>query len=520
MSSDRSRAWYTAPIKDFLSAPTEAVVGRLTIRSDFDVTSEQVAAWKLQVDLLKRWVAGLAGELLLEFEIPRMGRRVDVVLLLGPVVAVIEFKVGATTFDRSAIDQAWDYALDLKNFHEASHGTPIVPILVATETARGGREPIEYALDGVARPITRSAEEMISALRELVESARGRMIDPAVWSLSSYRPTPTIVEAARSLYARHSVESIARHDAGSANLRITSKRVEALIDDARTNRRKVICFVTGVPGAGKTLVGLNVATQRRDPTAPTHAVFLSGNGPLVAVLRKALTSDELDRQRALGTVPTKARAANPVNAFIQNVHHFRDEALRDAGPPVDRVVIFDEAQRAWNLRKTAAFMKQKKGVPDFALSESAFLLSYLDRHDDWAAVICLVGGGQEIHSGEAGISEWLDACIQRFPAWHVCISSKLTDSEYAAGEALKAVEGRPNTFFDDSLHLSVSMRSFRAEHVSAFVKAMLDLDGEAARSTLRKLSTRYPILVTRDLSRAKQWIRSKARGSERSGLVA
>jgi hypothetical protein len=290
------------------------------------------------------------------------------------------------------------------------------------------------------------------------------------------------------------------------------------VDDARQDGRKLICFVTGVPGAGKTLVGLNVATRRRDQ--PTHAVFLSGNGPLVAVLREALTRDEVMRRKAQGEKVRKGKVGESIKAFIQNVHHFRDDALLDASPPAEHVVIFDEAQRAWNLRHTAAFMLRKKNRPGFTQSEPEFLISCMDRHKDWAVIICLVGGGQEINTGEAGIDAWLDALNTRFPQWHMYISSKLTDSEYAAGHALEAVRQRQNAHLDDCLHLAISMRSFRAENVSAFVKALLDCEKESARETFKSLSGRYPIAVTRNLDLAKQWVRARARGTERYGLMA
>ena len=269
--------------------------------------------------------------------------------------------------------------------------------------------------------------------------------------------------------------------------------------------RKIICFVTGVPGAGKTLVGLNVATQRRERDEPTHAVFLSGNGPLVAVLREALTRDEFNRRKSKGEKVRKGKIGESVKAFIQNVHHFRDEALIDEKPPVDRVVIFDEAQRAWNLKQTASFMQRKKNHSGFIHSEPEFLISYMDRHEDWAAIICLVGGGQEINTGEAGIQAWIEAVNKSFPEWHMYISSNLTDSEYAAGKALEIARQRHDTHFDDNLHLAVSMRSFRAENVSAFVKALLDCNKQQAREAFSRLAARYPIKLTRDLSLAKQW---------------
>ncbi len=515
-----SRAWYGSSIAEFLQSTSDSVFAHLAKNPEFSLLSTQKGAWTAQIDFLKTQLTGLTGSVFLEFNIPRMGRRIDAVLLIGPVVFVVEFKVGESSFDRAAVDQVWDYALDLKNFHEASHTVSIVPILIATGATTAASVELRADNDKVYWPVQVHPAGFRNAIDDTVQVIAGDALNQQRWALASYRPTPTIVEAARSLYAQHFVEAIQSFDAGKKNLRITSRRIEELVDDARLRKRKTICFVTGVPGAGKTLVGLNIATRRRDANQPTHAVFLSGNGPLVDVLREALTRDEYSRRKERREKVTKKKVANPVKAFIQNIHHFRDEAFIDPGPPDDHVVIFDEAQRAWNEKKAASFMKQRKNRPDFKHSEPAFLISYMDRHDDWAVIVCLVGGGQEIHTGEAGIGEWLKAVNESFPHWHMYISSELTDTEYAAGKPLEAVRNRPDTHFEDCLHLSVSMRSFRAENVSAFVKALLDCELDAAQSAFSKLAKRYPIAVTRDLHRAKQWIRKKARGTERYGLVA
>lgn len=513
------RAWYSSSIEEYLATDSDAILGRLSSNCDFDVVREQTQAWQEQISYLKDQLAGLSGFLLFEFNIPRMGRRIDVVALIGSVVFVIEFKVGANSFDQASVNQVWDYALDVKNFHEASHDASIVPILVATAAQSAPETELAFAPDRVARPICVHPQALRSVLDQVSLKIAGAPLDAAHWMPAGYRPTPTIVEAARALYAQHSVEAITRHDAGAINLRVTSQRIEELVEEARAEKRKIICFVTGVPGAGKTLVGLNIAT-RRSEAGETHSVFLSGNGPLVAVLREALTRDEVLRSARGGERVTKAKAANPVKAFIQNVHHFRDEALREVKPPVDHIAIFDEAQRAWNLRKTASFMKQKKNQPDFPYSEPAFLIHYLDRHPDWAVIVCLVGGGQEINDGEAGIGEWLSAVSHHYRHWHLYISAELTDTEYAAGHALESARGLENVHLERDLHLAVSMRSFRSEKVSTFVKATLDCEVASARRSLAEIGGRFPIVLTRNLDRAKQWIREKKRGGERYGLVA
>jgi len=516
-----SRSWYHAPIPEFISVKAETVLGELTRASAMPIDLNQRDAWLEEIDILHSQLRELSGHIHFEFSVPRVGSRVDVILVIACQVFVIEFKVGARSFERSARDQVWDYALDLKNFHEASHALSIVPVLIATRAENLPKTVPDFAFDGVAQPLLVGTSGLRSAIDEVIQrklAAEVRISDH--WAESPYRPTPTIIEAARALFANHSVEAIARHDAAARNLRTTSRRIEQLVAEARHESKKIICFVTGVPGAGKTLVGLNVATRHQRKNADVHAVYLSGNGPLVAVLREALTRDEVARLKRAGERMSRKRAAQPVKAFIQNVHHFRDEALSSNLPPDDHVVVFDEAQRAWNREKTAQFMKQKKGRAGFAQSEAAFLISYLDRHTDWAVIICLIGGGQEIHTGEAGISAWIDAARTDFPQWNLHISGRLTDPEYAAARSLGSTSDNSRVRWEEDLHLAVSMRSFRAEHLSGFIRAALDSDLKLASDLLEELHTRYPITITRDLLRAKQWLRRHARGTERYGLIA
>jgi hypothetical protein len=251
-----------------------------------------------------------------------------------------------------------------------------------------------------------------------------------------------------------------------------------------------------------------------------YSVFLSGNGPLVAILQEAFARDKVQRERSRGRVVRKGAALSEVRAFIQNIHHFRDDCLVDmVRPPVEHVAIFDEAQRAWTLKQTVDFMNRKKRRPDFTMSEPEFLISCLDRHHDWAVVICLVGGGQEINTGEAGISEWLVALDRSFPAWRVYVSDRLVDSEYGAGRVVEALRGRQHVSFKPDLHLATSMRSFRSERVSGLVKEVLDLEMASARDSLLQVQANYPVALTRDLPTARKWLRGQARGSERYGIV-
>jgi len=395
-----------------------------------------------------------------------MGSRIDTVLLVDSLLFVLEFKVGANEYSSYAINQVYDYALDLKNFHSTSRDALIAPILIATHASAIPRE-IKMTVHGdrVFAPICSNAEELSKALDETLQFVDSNFVMPRNvewkkdWEKGRYSPTPTIIEAATALYNDHSVTDISRSDAAAVNLTLTSTTINEIIEAAKKDRFKAICFVTGVPGAGKTLVGLNIATQRRDEKDELHAVFLSGNKPLVDILREALTRDRVRRDREALLRPKKGQVMSAVKKFIQNVHHFRDDCIIDQGPPDEHVALFDEAQRAWDLNETASFMLRKKQTPDFSHSEAEFLISCLDRHPDWAVIVCLVGGGQEINRGEAGISEWINSLNRGFINWQVYLSSRLTDSEYSAGKALEQLT-RPNVFIKDELHLNVSMRSF------------------------------------------------------------
>lgn len=514
------REYYSDTISGFLRASTEEIFGKLALGSDFPDTLEQRAAWVEEIQILRSALGPHSGAVYFEYSIPRMGERIDVLLIIGPVIFILEFKTGARDFSAYAVDQVTDYALDLKNFHETSHDRIIAPILIAT--AAEAVMPLIAMTpqnDKLLSPIRTNAELLGQTIKDVLHFAEGEPIDWRTWRTGRYSPTPTIMEAALALYRSHSVAEISRSDAGAINLRETSDAVSDIIQRSKSQGHKAICFVTGVPGAGKTLVGLNIATKYIDTADAHHSVFLSGNGPLVKILQEALARDMVAREKARGKRIKKYDAKSRVKAFIQNVHHFRDDCLIDPKPPIDHVALFDEAQRAWTPKKTADFMKRKKKTPGFTFSEPEFLISCLDRHSDWAVVICLVGGGQEINTGEAGISEWIDSLLRRFRDWHVYISPQLMDNEYDAGRALERLKPLGHVNEDRSLHLSVSMRSFRAENVSLLVKQILDRETEAARRTQGQLTGKYPIVITRDMTKAKSWLRRQARGSERYGIV-
>ena len=513
--------YFKDTIESFLSKSNEEIIGSITMSNQFDSTMNQNRSWEQQLPILRKALNGYTGTIFFEFSIPRMGKRIDSLIIIDNIVFVLEFKVGETKFHEYQIDQVWDYALDLKNFHKPSHDAVIAPILIATEARNSFIDIVMTSHnDNLIFPVQTNKDDLSAAIKKIAQFfADNKTIVSEEFATGSYSPTPTIIEAAVSLYNSHTVDEITRSDADAKNLTKTTDAITEIIDLAKRNNRKIICFVTGVPGAGKTLVGLKIATYHLEKEKGNTSVYLSGNAPLVAILQEALTRDKVAKERELGNKIKKGLAKEGVKAFIQIIHHYRDAYLIDKKPPYDHVAIFDEAQRAWTKEQTVNFMKRKKGIPDFDCSEPEFLISCLDRHQDWAVIVCLVGGGQEINTGEAGISEWLDAVYNLYEKWNVYISPNLTDSEYSAVNAIRKLEERGNVVFNGDLHLSVSMRSFRAENLSLFVKNLLDLDAEQARKTLANISEKYPIVLTRDLASAKKWLKEKARGSERYGMI-
>jgi hypothetical protein len=513
-------AYYQACVADFLKADPDAVYGALGRQHSHSQELAQKSAWLEQIAILQ---AGLTpvpeAWIFFEFAVPRMGKRADAIILRGGIIFVIEFKVRAEVFTSAAIEQVTDYALDLKNFHAGSHDRLIIPVVIATDAPP---KPIQLNLwpDDVAEPILSNGADLGQMLLATVARFRDQPpLSPTGWVASGYKPTPTIIEAAQALYQSHRVEEITRSDAGARNLSVTTARITEIVEKAKSVGEKVICFVTGVPGAGKTLAGLNLATSRARQNSDENAVFLSGNGPLVAVLQEALARDEHQRAKQAASI-SLADARRKVKSFIQPIHLYRDEYLRSGSAPEEHVVVFDEAQRAWTHRKISKFMREKRGIQNFEKSEPEFLIEILDRHEKWCVIVCLIGGGQEINDGEAGLSEWFAALAKRFKDWTIVTSDQLSDPSYHGGRDLpKMMQGLRHRS-DSDLHLAVSVRSFRAEKLSQFVNELIGNDPAAAAKTYLAIKETYPIALTRSLEASRSWLRRQARGSERFGLVA
>ncbi len=512
-----AKAYYASSIRDFLNSTPITVHGHILIQDEMRATTEQKNVWRDEIAILQEQLRFLPddGSIIFEYTVPRIGSRIDVVCIIHGIIFVLEFKGNETEYKPEDEEQVIDYALDLKYFHEESEKRYIVPILVPTKapTAVNRINIFDDKILDVLYANGNNIGETINSVLNVISDTDD--ISFTAWVNSKYRPTPTIIEAAQALYQNHDVSEISRSDAGAENLSKTNAAINGIIDRCKTENRKAICFITGVPGAGKTLAGLNIANTRHKFEENDHAVFLSGNGPLVEVLQEALARDDAKKN----DIP-KNRAKTKTKAFIQIIHRFRDAAVESEEPPLEKVAIFDEAQRAWDMEQLSKFMEQKKNVPGFHKSEPESLIEFMDRHQDWATIVCLVGGGQEINTGEGGIGDWFEALNTHLPNWDIYLSDKMTDSEYVGNSSIQ--EMMPNREYNviPELHLSVSMRSFRSEKQSAFVKALLDCDVETATVLYQELNEKYPIVLTRDLDQAKNWVRKKSRGSERYGIMA
>lgn len=550
-----SRCLYNSDFATFLYADSASIYRILDDNYHGEALTTTRDAWKAEIDIMKNVVSSLNndGQIIFEYDIPRLGKRIDVVLLYRGIVFCLEFKVGESKILESNIDQVLDYALDLKNFHKFSEDKVIAPILVATNYSnRSTAIQMSVYDDKVINPLVTGETGIFALIQNVINKFPNKSPVHKDWVISPYAPTPTIVEAAKTLYESHSVENITRHEADKVSTDATIKYILDVIQKSKANGEKSICFVTGVPGAGKTLVGLDVAVKQTyqgsdKPVEDEGAVYLSGNGPLVAVLTEALAKDNYQKCRDRNERKNLSDSRREVGKFIQIIHRYRDNMLAKIKNPVENgvleidpekavklaesgygevehVAIFDEAQRSWTHKRIADYLKRggtygnKLKVPNFPMSEASFLIWSLDQREDWATIVCLVGGGQEINTGEAGISEWINALNDKFPHWKVYISPKLTDPEYAEGKVNELLAKNNNVEYSESLHLGVSLRSYRAEKLSAFVHSLLTFKPDAGE-LYGDIKDRYPIVLTRDMEKAKRWLHSKVRGTERTGVL-
>ena len=515
-----ARSYYASTIERFINLDGDMILASMVKNHPFDLNDLTRDSWLEEIDILKKQLAGIGGYIMLEYMIPRMGKRVDAVVISEGLIFLLEFKVGAEQYTSSALDQVMDYALDLKNFHADSYDKVIVPVVVCTE-APDVKNQISAYEDDILHVLRVNKNTLSDVVREVFKNYHGTpSVDAQSWQEAEYKPTPTIIEAAQALFNKHTVEDIYRNDAEAKNLSVTMGEIKSIIKYSRENHKKSIVFVTGVPGAGKTLVGLKLATELYNSETEDDAVFLSGNQPLVTVLQEALSRDKVQQEAENGNKISKDFAKKEVKKFIQIIHHYRDYYVGNDVCPYERIAIFDESQRAWTKDEISSFMARKKGIKNFVYSEPEFLISTMDRWNDWAVIVCLVGGGQEINKGEAGLPEWFDSLRRSFSHWDVYVAKNLDDSEYLRGRKWADLVKNLNVHIDEGLHLATSIRSFRSENVSLLVKYLLDNESEKARTVYSRLKDKYPIAITRDLEKAKEWAKLQARGNERYGLFA
>ena len=531
-SEQTGKSYYFNSISGFLSDNPTTILGELTkfsAKYGFDTVVDQADAWQNQIITLQSKLreSGCKGDVIFEYDIVRMGKRIDVVLLIKHMVFSLEFKNGAKAFLANDAEQAEDYALNLKNFHKESENLYVCPILVATE-ARAETNELGAYPDGQIFLQKANKESLMSCIEEVYKRyGSEEEIDFQKWYNSPYCPTPTIIEAAVAAYREHTVAKIAHSEAGQDFIDACEKQIGDIIRNTKNRNGKSIIFVTGVPGAGKTLVGLDLAAGNLNSDRHELSVYLSGNGPLVKVLRKALTDNTVEhlkeKLKAQGkqlTREEKLATAQQIGLFIQDAYLYRKSysPVSEHIPP-ENVVVFDEAQRCWNSYKLKDWTKKKLGL-SIDMSEPEYFLKTMGRRKDWTVLVCLVGLGQDIYDGEIGVNEWFRAAIQSSDGWDLYYSPELFSQIEDSISDKRMILDCPHAHQTDNLHLSTAIRSFKCERQSDFIDMLLANKPQEAKKIYEEIKDQFPIYVTRDFDLAKQATRKKIRGSQRSGVVA
>lgn len=515
-SKQANKAYYWNDILKFVEDDADGILHKLlqhSFNQFFDANTEQNEAWSSQIKELQTRLKdhGIDGDIIFEYDIIRLGKRIDVILLVRHMVFSLEFKNGKKFFTAKDAQQAEDYAIDIKNFHKESENLYVCPILVATDAEEITDQSKECYSDKQIYLQKENINTLISKVNEIVdEYGTDEKIDFDKWFNSPYYPTPTIISAAVEAYKTHSLTEIAHSEAGQDDIDACENEITNLIKKAKNENKKYICFVTGVPGAGKTLVGLDVVAKSLDEDESELSVYLSGNGPLVDVLREALKISS--KSENLTSKQTEAS----INALIQSSFGFkRDNASTDK-PTAENILIFDEAQRVWNKDK----MTRKHKDEEMNVSEPHLLVDIMNRHEKWAVIVCLVGLGQDIYDGEVGINEWFRTCIEDFPDWEMFYSSKIFTQIEDKNIDKEAIINCSRCHQKKHLHLDTSIRSFRSNNQSKFIDNLLNNEPEKAKILYDEIFEKYPIYITRDIKLAKKWARSQVRGSQRCGVLA
>ena len=513
-STQTGKAYYCNSIPGFIKDNPDNIVGQL-VRHSFEINKAQSDAWNNQISELQARLekCGMEGDIIFEYDIVRLGKRIDVILLIRHMVFSLEFKNGNEGYSAQNARQAEDYALDIKNFHKESEDLYVCPILIATDAKPYHKE---QSLDSYPdKQIHLQRENIETLIPKLTEISNlygdDGEIDFEKWFNSPYYPTPTIIAAAVEAYSSHNLSQIAQSEAGQDNIDACENEINRIIEWARSNKKKCVCFVTGVPGAGKTLVGLDVVAKNLDKGKENLSVYLSGNGPLVEVLREALKrSVKADKKWNRETEVA-------INALIQSSYAFKKDNSKHNRPTPENILIFDEAQRVWNQQKMA---RKHENDPTMSVSEPFLLYSIMDRHQDWAVMICLVGLGQDIYDGEVGINEWFKCGICDYTDWELFYSPEIFSQVEDKNIDREMIEGCGRCHQVPELHLKTSIRSFRADKQCQFVDSLLDNNPQKTKQIYEMISEKYPVYVTRDINKAKKRVRKQVRGSKRCGRLA
>ncbi len=499
------RAWFELTVPEFLAAAPDRIAERLAAaqaRRHASTELTQLNAWASMLATLRRVLAmpeAAGWTLLLEYDLLRLEKRADAILLTDRAVIVLEWKDRATTHLAADLRQAEDYALDLHDFHAGCRAHPVVPVLVATAAPDAGWTP-PLIPSGVWPPVATNAATLPAALRAIQAAIPGPAapLDAAAWRAAPYRPVPSVLEAAAMLFDRHRSAEMTAARADAANLTRTTAAIRAAIARAKAGGERLVVFVTGIPGAGKTLCGLNIAF------GGGGAVFLTGNAPLVEVLRADLARREGRRHSQRHAVAT-----------LQNVHKFLETyvAARPGEAPPEHVIIFDEAQRAWD--QAQATRDTQRRVSKLTDSEPAHTLEIMGRAPGWSVIVALIGNGQEINTGEAGLAEW-GRVIAASGTWGALAAPRVLS---ATESAQRLADGpQPWLEVEPALDLQVPMRAVREPAGAAWVEAVLE--GDAAAAARISAGCTLPFLLARELGALRGALRRLARGNRRAGLVA
>jgi hypothetical protein len=539
------QAYFHSTIENFLQLSEDKIIGILNkantqFSSQWTITT---TSWNSLVTILKDSFSALIAlnqksktwSFFLEYEIPRLQSRIDAVILANDIIFVLEFKYERKKFELADIRQVEDYALDLFDFHLESRNKTIVPILLSPNASSTSKIVLDKKGNQVVDCLLANSKTLTNCIQvafDFLHNENEKNIDPYQWEQSEYKPTPTIIQAATTLFAGQKVQEISNY--GADNLSKTSKYLIQTVKQAIEQNKKVICFVTGVPGAGKTLVGLDVVHEKNEfGGTESNTAYFSGNVPLINVLRHALSKDNYERELKgykdgnISKRPLKNDSERKVKAKIQNLHQFIKESIRKKTAPNEKVVVFDEAQRCWDAKQFSNKSKQNQNreTNPFTIeekSEAELIFEFMSRHKDWAVIIALIGGGQEINTGEGGISEWGKALQTKYQNWEVHVSPELIDFKNIIDSQNLFTENTESLkiFKNESLHLSVSQRSFKAANLNNWVAAVLDNKPIEAKKIINSIEKAYPISITRDVEKAKQWLRNKKTGNKRIGMLA